>query len=89
MGFDFLHASASAKLINTASNLAALILFSWKGLVWWHLALAMAVANVIGSLLGTRLALKHGSGFVRVVFMVVVGALILKTGWDAWVRPAT
>jgi hypothetical protein len=35
------------------------------------------------------LALKHGSGFVRVVFMVVVGALILKTGWDAWVRPAT
>jgi uncharacterized membrane protein YfcA len=49
----------------------------------------MAVANVIGSLLGTRLALKHGSGFVRVVFMVVVGALILKTGWDAWVRPVT
>lgn len=88
MGFDFLHASASAKLINTASNLAALILFTWKGHVWWHLALAMAVANVIGSLLGTRLALKHGSGFVRVVFLMVVTALIIKTGWDAWVRGA-
>ena len=86
MGFDFLHASASAKLINTASNLAALILFTWKGHVWWHLALAMAVANVIGSLLGTRLALKHGSGFVRVVFLIVVSALIVKTGWDAWLR---
>lgn len=86
LGFDFLHASASAKLINTASNLAALILFSWKGHVWWHLALAMAVANVLGSLLGTRMALKHGSGFVRVMFLIVVGALILKTGWDAWVR---
>jgi uncharacterized membrane protein YfcA len=46
----------------------------------------MAVANVIGSLLGTRLALKHGSGFVRVVFLIVVSALIVKTGWDAWVR---
>jgi uncharacterized protein len=38
----------------------------------------------VGSLLGTRLALKHGAGFVRVFFIVVVGALILKTGWDAY-----
>jgi len=85
LGYDFLNASASAKLLNTTSNLAALSLFAWKGHVWWHLALAMAVANVIGSLLGTRLALKHGADFVRVFFMLVVGALICKTGWDAWV----
>jgi uncharacterized membrane protein YfcA len=86
LGYDFLHASASAKLLNLTSNLAALILFAVKGNVWWHFALAMAVANVIGSVLGTRLALKHGSGFVRGVFIVVVGALILKTGYDAWLR---
>jgi uncharacterized membrane protein YfcA len=86
LGYDFLHASASAKLLNVTSNLAALILFIAKGHIWWHFALAMAVANVIGSLLGTRLALKHGSGFVRVAFIVVVGALILKTGYDAWIR---
>ena len=86
LGYDFLHASASAKLLNTASNLAALLLFAWKGHVWWHFALAMAVANVAGSLLGTRLALKHGSGFVRGVFIVVVTALILKTSYDAWMR---
>jgi len=86
LGYDFLHASASAKLLNTTSNLAALLLFAAKGHVWWHLALAMALANVAGSLLGTRLALKHGSGFVRVAFIVVVGALILKTTYDAWVR---
>jgi uncharacterized protein len=86
LGYDFLHASASAKLLNVTSNLAALMLFAAKGHVWWHFALTMAVANVIGSVLGTRLALKHGSGFVRVAFIVVVGALILKTGFDAWVR---
>ena len=86
LGYDFLHASASAKLLNTASNLAALILFTWKGHVWWHYALPLAVANVTGSLLGTRLALKHGSGFVRVAFIVVVSALILKTSYDAWIR---
>ena len=86
LGYDFLHASASAKLLNTTSNLAALMLFAWKGHVWWHFVLAMAVANVVGSLLGTRLALKHGSGFVRIVFIFVVSALILKTTYDAWLR---
>jgi uncharacterized membrane protein YfcA len=86
LGYDFLHASASAKLINTATNFAALVLFTLKGHVWWHFAVAMGVANVLGSLLGTRLALKHGTGFVRGVFIVVVAALILKTGYDAFLR---
>jgi uncharacterized membrane protein YfcA len=86
LGFDFLHASASAKLLNTATNGAALLLFAMKGHVWWHIAAVMAVTNVIGSLLGTRMALKHGAGFVRGMFVVVVSALILKTGWDAFLR---
>lgn len=86
LGYDFLHASAAAKLLNTATNLAALTLFAIKGHVWWHYAFALAVANVAGSLIGTRLALKHGASFVRVVFIVVVSALILKTGYDAFLR---
>ncbi len=86
LGYDFLNASASAKLLNTATNLAALGLFAWKGHVWWHFALTMALANIAGSLLGTRLALRHGSGFVRVVFIVVVSALIFKTGFDAFLK---
>jgi hypothetical protein len=86
LGYDFLNASASAKLVNTATNVAALSVFAYKGHVWWHFALIMAVANVIGSLLGTRMALKHGAGFVRVVFIGVVSTLILKTGYDAFLR---
>jgi len=86
LGYDFLNASASAKLLNVASNGAALILLAIKGHVWWHVALSLAVANVLGSLLGTRLALKHGAGFVRVAFLLVVSALIVKTSWDAWLR---
>jgi len=88
LGYDFLHASAGAKLLNMTSNLAALILFTFKGFVWWHFALTLGVANVLGSLLGTRLALKHGAGFVRLVFIGVVGTLILKTGFDAFIRQA-
>jgi len=88
LGYDFLNASASAKLLNTATNAAAIVLFALKGHVWWHIAAVMAIANVAGSLLGTRLALKHGAGFVRGVFILVVGLLILKTGWDALFRGA-
>jgi uncharacterized membrane protein YfcA len=86
LGYDFLNASASAKLLNTATNLAALLLFAYKGHVWWHFALTMAIANVLGSLLGTHMALKHGAAFVRVVFIFVVSALIMKTGYDAFIR---
>lgn len=86
LGYDFLNASASAKVLNTATNLSALILFTLKGHVFWHLAIPMALANIAGSMLGTRLALKQGVGFVRVVFILVVSALILKTGYDAFLK---
>lgn len=86
LGYDFLNASASAKLLNCATNIAAIVLFAAKGHVWWHFAVSLAIANVVGSLLGTHMALRHGTGFVRAIFIVVVGALILKTGYDAFLR---
>lgn len=86
LGYDFLNASASAKLLNTTTNLGALLLLALKGHVWWHYGLFMAAANVTGSLLGARVALKYGAGFVRQVFMFVVSALILKTAYDAFLR---
>ena len=86
LGYDFLNASASAKVLNTTTNLGALLLFGLKGHVWWHYAVVMAVANVAGSLIGARVALRHGAGFVRGVFIVVVSALICRTGYDAFLR---
>jgi uncharacterized membrane protein YfcA len=86
LGYDFLHASASAKLLNVSSNLSAILLFAAKGHVWWTLVIPLALANILGSFLGTRLALKHGTGFVRGVFILVVGALIMRTGYDAFLR---
>lgn len=84
LGWDFLHASAAAKRLNFATNVAALAWFIPAGHVVWALSLPMAVANVLGSSVGTKLALRHGAGFVRGVFLVVVAALVCKTGWDAW-----
>jgi uncharacterized membrane protein YfcA len=82
-GLDFLHASASAKVVNAAANVAAIILFGLTGELLWLLGLAMAVCNVTGAQVGSHLAIRHGSRFVRVVFLVVVGSLIAKTAWDA------
>ena len=47
-------------------------------------AIIMAGANVTGSFLGTHLALRHGSGFVRRLFLCVVCALIVKFAWDTF-----
>ena len=85
-GFDFLGASAVAKVVNVACNMAALLWFGYSGHLIWQIGFMMALCNIAGSLIGTRLAIRNGSGFVRKVFLVVVTALILKTSYDAFVR---
>ena len=85
-GYDFLRASAVAKVLNVACNIAALLWFGWSGNVMWALGLAMAVCGVAGSMTGSRLAIKHGSGFVRQFFLCVVVALVLKTSYDAFLK---
>ena len=81
---DFLHASSAAKVVNFATNAAALAYFLPTGHVLWITGLAMAVFNIAGALLGARLALRHGSGFVRGVFLLVAGVLILRLGYDTF-----
>ncbi len=70
-------------MVNAAANVAAIILFGVTGDLYWLLGLAMAASNVVGAQVGSHLAIRHGSGFVRIVFLLVVGALIAKTAWDA------
>lgn len=81
-GLDFLRASSAAKIVNLATNAAALVFFIPTGHVIWMVALIMAAFNVAGALVGARLALKHGSGFVRWVFLAVSTVLTAKFGYD-------
>jgi uncharacterized membrane protein YfcA len=85
-GFDFLGASAVAKVVNVACNSAALLWFWYSGHLLWKIGLMMAVCNIAGSLIGSRLAIRNGSGFVRKLFLLMVSALILKTGYDAFLK---
>jgi uncharacterized protein len=82
VGLSFLHASATAKVVNTATNLAALLLFAAGGHVLWGLGAAMALCNLAGSQVGARLAVRRGSAWVRRVFVVVVGALVVRLTYD-------
>jgi uncharacterized protein len=83
-GFDFLHASAATKLVNASTNLAAILMLASLGHMNWTLGFVMMIANIAGSQFGSRLAIKHGSVFVRKAFLVIVSVLILKSAWNAY-----
>jgi len=86
LGYAFLPATALAKIVNFATNLGALIFFVPYGAVLWGLGLALGLANLTGGYIGARMAVAKGSGFIRVVFLVVVLALITRLGWDVLTR---
>ena len=86
-GFDFLHSAASARVLNVATNAGALLWFGSQLELLWLVAALMAIANVSGAVLGTSLALKHGSAFVRRIFIAVVLMLIARTAWQAYFAP--
>ena len=80
-GFDFLTASASAKVINFATNLSAVSYFAATGHIYYQFAMPMGVCNMLGSLAGSRLAILKGNAFVRAFFLVVIAGMILRFGW--------
>ncbi|MBC7945518.1 MAG: TSUP family transporter [Burkholderiales bacterium] len=81
-GFDFLTAAASSKVVNTATNLSALLYFASTNHILYRVALPMAACNVLGSIVGARLAILKGSQFVRTLFLVVVTAFIIRLAYD-------
>lgn len=81
-GFDFLHASANAKIINFATNLASVTYLASTHNILYRYAIPMAICNVLGSVTGTTLAMLKGNNFVRVLFLVVASAMILRFGWQ-------
>ncbi len=78
----FVQASAYAKVINLTTNLAAIILFVSKGAYLWKLAIPMAMMNILGSLLGVKLALLKGNRFIRILFRLVILLTIVRFGYD-------
>ncbi len=82
LGDGLARASASAKVVNFASNLAAVVLFAARGAVVWRIALPMAAAQLAGGWLGAHLAVRRGDALVRRVVVWVALALAAKLAWD-------
>jgi uncharacterized protein len=86
LGFDFLHASANAKMVNLATNLGSIVLFIIKGKILWHIALPMAVCNGLGGYLGAKLAINRGNSFIRIFFLLVLIATLSRFAYDVFFK---
>jgi uncharacterized membrane protein YfcA len=86
MGFDFLHASANAKMVNLATNFGSICLFMFKGKIIWAVALPMAICNAIGGWFGSKLAINKGNGFIRIFFLVVVIGTLMRFAYDVFFK---
>lgn len=77
IGFDFLYATALAKLTNLSANVGAVLLFIFYHKILYHYAFPMMAFNMVGNYAGASFAIKKGSKFIRVIFLfVLVGVLI-------------
>jgi uncharacterized membrane protein YfcA len=81
-GFDFLRATACAKVINLATNIAAVSYFAATGSIHYRYAIPMAACNVLGAMVGTRLAILRGNAFVRRLFLAVILLVLARFGWQ-------
>ena len=86
LGYDFLHASAHAKIVNLSTNLGSLILFIGKGVILWPVAIPMSICNATGGFFGSRMALKKGNHFIRKIFLIVIVATLLRLGYDVFLH---
>jgi uncharacterized membrane protein YfcA len=84
LGFDFLQASANAKLVNLATNLGSITLFIVQGKILWLFAIPMAVSNALGGMLGARLAIIKGNKFIRIFFLLVVIGTLIRFMFDVF-----
>ena len=86
MGYDFLHASANAKMVNLATNFGSILLFIIKGKIIWAVAIPMALCNAAGGFTGAKLAINKGNKFIRVFFLIIVVGTLIRFAYDVFFK---
>ncbi len=82
LGFAFIGASAIAKVVNVATNFASILVFGISGSIMWVMGFAVGICNLAGGIIGSRVAIRRGSDFVRKFYLVVTFALIVRVLFD-------
>ncbi len=86
VGFNFLHASAHAKMVNLATNFGSILFFLIKGTILWNIAIPMALCNAAGGFIGAKIAIKKGNSFIRIFFLLVVVGTLIRFGYDVFFK---
>lgn len=86
MGYDFLHASANAKMVNLATNFGSILLFVLKGKIIWAIAIPMALCNAAGGFTGAKLAINKGNKFIRIFFLIIVTGTLIRFAYDVFFK---
>ena len=81
LGRDFVAATGITKVMNAASNVAALLLFLVLGKVHFTLGLVMGAGQIVGARVGSRLVVTRGARFVRPIFITMVAAVLARLLW--------
>lgn len=88
LGLELTRATAYTKVVNLTSNLASLLIFILAARIRYDIAAVMIAGQLIGARLGSGLVIRHGAPFVRIVFLIVVFAMVMKLLWDQWTAGA-
>ena len=86
MGYDFLHASANAKMVNLDTNFGSILLFVLKGKIIWAIAIPMALCNAAGGFTGAKLAINKGNKFIRIFFLIIVVGTLTRFAYDVFLK---
>jgi uncharacterized membrane protein YfcA len=82
LGLDFLKSSAVSKAANVSADISSWTVLMLSGFVLWVLAVPLIIGNMLGSYIGSHMAIRKGQTFVRAVFLVIVLALIARQAWQ-------
>lgn len=82
LGLELTRATGYTKVVNLTSNVASCVVFAAAGSVRYDVAVVMVAGQLIGARLGSGLVIKHGAPLIRVFFLAVVFALVVKLLWE-------
>lgn len=83
-GHGLLRATAETKLLNFASNIGSFAVFALSGHVMWKVGLGMALAQMVGATLGSRLAVRVGARLIKPLLVVTSTGMAIRLVWQVW-----
>lgn len=84
--FDLKTASGNAKLLNLCTGIGAVIQYLLSGVIVWPIVVCTTIADIAGNYIGSSLALKKNTSFIRIIMLIVIVILLLKLGVDVFVN---